>query len=386
MKISEIESRMREMWRATFGDTEEYVELLFNAYFNPRYCCWKIADGDVVSMLFGIPYEFRSERPGGFRALYLCGLSTLPQYRNRGLMGMLMKEIEERAAANGFDATFLIPADSELREYYKRRGYQNTRKKDIIKFNFEEIISTDNYSTNLKEDIKLIDGDNPKQYSIRIITYENAKNNKESIENIILESIEYEKTNYSYGIRHSKLNFEKLIEEKLLSRSSIIISENNNQIVCAIIIDKSGEVWPLIGRQKIILNTLVNYIIFEDEEKLSSISKKFKINFTNPEMGEDVKSDSSDIFIENQNLKIMRSDGKEEEERFEMMAQMEERHEEYGMIKFLGKPLIRENRIFEEEKVDGRKNWKNENGGDLSHSEEMWRNSPELVHFSLVLD
>lgn len=386
MKISEIESRMREIWRETFGDTEEYVDLLFNAYFNPRYCSWKIENGDVASMLFGIPYEFRSEQLGSFKALYLCGLATLPQYRKRGLMGELMREIEQRGAADGFDATFLIPADSKLRRYYRGKGYQNTERKDIIEFNLEGIISIRDCLTNSKDDIKLIDGDDYTQYEIIEITKNNAKYNTELIERLILESKKHEKTNYTFGIRHTKYDFEKLIEEKLLSNSSIILSENNNQIFCVIIIDESGVIWPLIGSLKIIFKTIINYVISGDNDKLSSVSKIFKINFTNPEMGTGIVSDISDIFINNQNLKIRKGDGEEVTVNFGVETEWAKKLEAYGMIKFLEKPLIRENRIFEERLCDGRENGKNENGGDLPHSEEVWRKFPEIVHFSLVFD
>lgn len=122
MERSKIEGDMRCLWSRIFGDTEEYVDLVFSTYFNPDLCVWRY-DGDYLeAALVGVPYQFGSVF-GTMRGLYLCGLSTVPECRGRGLMTDMMREIEERARRSGFAFVFLIPADRGLRKFYDDRGF-----------------------------------------------------------------------------------------------------------------------------------------------------------------------------------------------------------------------------------------------------------------------
>ncbi|MDE6561628.1 MAG: GNAT family N-acetyltransferase [Muribaculaceae bacterium] len=120
---------MMELWKDTFHDSSRYIQLVFDAYFNPDNA-FTVYEGDkLIAALLGVEYEFMSNDGVGcsvYRGLYLCGLATHPDYRRQGIMGKLMEEAERSAKARGFAMTFLIPADSHLREYYHRKGYRTT--------------------------------------------------------------------------------------------------------------------------------------------------------------------------------------------------------------------------------------------------------------------
>lgn len=116
-----------ELWKKTFYDSDEYIQLVFDSYFKAENVIYHI-DGDrLVAMMLCIPYDFRAATAADdslmLRGVYLCGLATLPEYRRRGIMSNLMREAERLWSCRGKDFLFLIPADNGLREYYARMGY-----------------------------------------------------------------------------------------------------------------------------------------------------------------------------------------------------------------------------------------------------------------------
>ena len=125
METKALKSQMAVLWKNTFADSDEYVNIVFDNYFNPDLVAFREVNGMVISALMGIPYEFRSGDPdvGSLKGLYLCGLSTVTSHRNQGLMSILLEEINAKARKYGFDFTFLIPASPGLSRYYENRGY-----------------------------------------------------------------------------------------------------------------------------------------------------------------------------------------------------------------------------------------------------------------------
>ena len=120
----ELKRKMKGLWVDTFHDSEDYVNLIFDTYFNPELVEYEEQGGEVVSALVGVPYEFGNSNCK-VKALYLCGLATNPRYRSRGIMTRLLARINAKAREAGYAFTFLMPADSGLRLYYRDRGYVN---------------------------------------------------------------------------------------------------------------------------------------------------------------------------------------------------------------------------------------------------------------------
>lgn len=148
MTIYDVKEKMMKLWIDIFGDSEEYVKLLFSTYFNDEWIEYEEDNGDIVASLVAIPYKFSGFKgygcdisdkskdrlfvdkvPGdsiSIDAIYLCGLCTLPEYRGIGIMSKLMNKISHRAYVNNIGFIFLIPADMSLRCFYRRRGYVNS--------------------------------------------------------------------------------------------------------------------------------------------------------------------------------------------------------------------------------------------------------------------
>ncbi len=126
-EIDKIKTDMMELWKNTFHDSNYYINLVFDTYFSLENA-FTVYDGEkLVASLLGVEYEFQAPNGRGetkkFKGMYLCGLATHMDYRRQGIMGRLMEEAENSAKARGFAITFLIPADSHLREYYRKKGY-----------------------------------------------------------------------------------------------------------------------------------------------------------------------------------------------------------------------------------------------------------------------
>lgn len=124
MNPAELKNKFKALWKDTFRDSDAYVSLVFDSYFNPDLVAYEEMSGDIVAALLGVPYEF-GNADRRIRGLYLCGLATKPQFRSRGIMTRLLASINEKAARLGYAFTFLIPADKGLRKYYHDRDYVN---------------------------------------------------------------------------------------------------------------------------------------------------------------------------------------------------------------------------------------------------------------------
>lgn len=120
---------MMELWKETFHDSSRYIKLVFDTYYTPDNAFVRYHENRLIASLLSIPYEFQILTKQGnktrIRGMYLCGLATRPEYRRKGIMSQLISEAEFSATERGYDLTFLIPADSRLREYYRNKGYRN---------------------------------------------------------------------------------------------------------------------------------------------------------------------------------------------------------------------------------------------------------------------
>lgn len=137
---------LKQLWRETFGDTEDYISVVFGRVYSQSMTRWRASgayptlmeDGDdpqrPVAMLYATPCRFgddASQRP--LTGIYLSGLATDIYYRRHGIMAMLIEEFIAECKNVGVstpsdrpDFLFLIPADHHLRRYYERFGFRSS--------------------------------------------------------------------------------------------------------------------------------------------------------------------------------------------------------------------------------------------------------------------
>lgn len=230
MNPAELKNKMKSLWRDTFHDSDAYINLVFDNYFNPDLLEYEEMNGDVVAGLLGVPYSFgNSDRQ--VRGLYLCGLATKPQYRSRGIMTRMLARINEKALKAGFAFTFLIPADAGLRKYYKDRDYVNA---------FYRIV--DNYTSlhdfDREYDSILLE-QKEKVSTLKRKYYELLQTGKISIDSRdddtmlqvgkLIES--KEKGQLDLRIIHSEKDIAALMEEALVSKGMIYYVKSQSGVV-----------------------------------------------------------------------------------------------------------------------------------------------------------
>lgn len=125
MEGHRLKEEMKRLWKETFGDSDKYVDLVFDTYFDPADIAFREEEGKLAAMLLGVPYSFGAAGGKTLRGLYLCGVATHREKRHQGLMTALMDQMNALARESGYDFTFLLPASDATREYYRHRGYHN---------------------------------------------------------------------------------------------------------------------------------------------------------------------------------------------------------------------------------------------------------------------
>jgi ribosomal protein S18 acetylase RimI-like enzyme len=138
LDIDSVKSQMMALWSDTFGDSDDYINLVFDAYFNPDLVKYYTHQGSIVAAMMGIPFSMQiNDRV--VSALYLCGLATRPEFRRQGIMSEMIGEMHDHAKRMGFDYSFLIPADDHLRKYYEKFGYQTLSHRYCSRLRIESL-------------------------------------------------------------------------------------------------------------------------------------------------------------------------------------------------------------------------------------------------------
>lgn len=117
------EPALRALWKKTFGDSDDYLDLVFSRILSPQRALVEEADGEIRAMLFFPAYSLKlgNER---IRAGYLCALATEEAYRRRGIMSALLRRALSEMRNAGDGGAFLIPASADLARYYSRFGFE----------------------------------------------------------------------------------------------------------------------------------------------------------------------------------------------------------------------------------------------------------------------
>lgn len=133
---------MKALYEATFEDTEAVVDSFFENTF-PVEAAVGIFEGEkAVSALYLLESEIVFPDGESEKAFYVYAVSTLPEYRSKGLMKKLLSfgvAFAENAGAAGL---FLVPAEESLFSLYEKNGYKKAffyKEKTYYKRDFQSI-------------------------------------------------------------------------------------------------------------------------------------------------------------------------------------------------------------------------------------------------------
>ena len=110
---------LRDLWKAAFGDTDEFLDMFYATAYAPQRCrC--ILDGNRVAAVL---YWFDCSCEGR-RLAYIYAVATDPSYRNQGLCRRLMADTHAHMKSLGYAGAMLLPQDPGLRKMYATMGYE----------------------------------------------------------------------------------------------------------------------------------------------------------------------------------------------------------------------------------------------------------------------
>lgn len=109
---------LRNLWKAAFGDTDEFLDMFYAAGFSPHRCrC--ILDGDqVAAVLYWFDCTCEHQK-----LAYIYAVATDPSYRNQGLCRRLMADTHAHLKLQGYAGAMLLPQEPGLRNMYSKMGY-----------------------------------------------------------------------------------------------------------------------------------------------------------------------------------------------------------------------------------------------------------------------
>ena len=226
-----IKEGMMELWKRTFHDSPEYVKLIFDNYFNTGIPVYRCDGNKVVASLLGIPYEFKCKESTS-KGLYLCGISTDPAYRRKGLMSELLNEIESKALTEGYDFLFLIPSGETNRMIYQGKGFI-----DGIYKCYEYYTSVHDFTTEFQSTLFCFD---ERVRKLKMDLYDSLvvntlKLNPEKKESIIQFISDNEKLKNNYlNLCHTEKDLKIAIEDNHIYGGQIFYSENKNGDLTAV--------------------------------------------------------------------------------------------------------------------------------------------------------
>lgn len=234
MSNNDLKAKMTKLWKDTFHDSDEYISLVFSNYFDPQFVEYEEVDGEVVAGLIGVPYDFGNAE-NRIRGLYLCGLSTKPQFRSRGIMTGLLNRINEKAAKSKFAFTFLIPSDEGLRKYYHDRDYVNAFYRVID--NYTSLHDFDlEYDSILAEQKGKVAALKKRYFDTLQCGHIDSSNleDKQLIDAVKQLICNIENSQLDLQILHSEKDIEILIRENAIGGGKIYYSRNTNDQISAV--------------------------------------------------------------------------------------------------------------------------------------------------------
>jgi predicted acetyltransferase len=139
---------VRRMWKTCFGDTDEYMDIIFTYKYNNENTLIYFVDGEAVASLQMFPYTinfYKQEIPFA----YMAGLCTLPKHRKKGYMAQLIREAHRILVERNIPLAVLIPAETRLYKFYNKYGYEQVFEKDKKPIPLKAIL--DNHTTDFDE-------------------------------------------------------------------------------------------------------------------------------------------------------------------------------------------------------------------------------------------
>jgi len=131
------------IWQTSFPeDSLEFVNMYFTKKYKKENTLVYMIDNQVVSCLQMLPYSINFHNTV-CKLSYISGAATLPDHKNRGIMGELLRQSFVEMRNRGDVFTVLIPQEAWLIEFYKKYGYTTCFEHSLTPISlFDDCFST----------------------------------------------------------------------------------------------------------------------------------------------------------------------------------------------------------------------------------------------------
>lgn len=109
---------LKELWKAAFGDEEDFLRPFFKIAYAPERCRCITLEGQVAAALYWFDCTC-----GDQKLVYIYAVATHPSFRGRGLCKALMDDTAALLKQQGYDGILLYPASETLSRMYEKMGY-----------------------------------------------------------------------------------------------------------------------------------------------------------------------------------------------------------------------------------------------------------------------
>lgn len=120
----EIKQQTRELWKLSFHDSEEFMDIYFSEKYQDKSNLTLRSDGRITAAMQLLPYRMTFYGTV-VHAGYVSGLCVSETERGQGQAGRLLKEAHRRLFQQGSVLSFLIPGNEELRHFYEQESHGN---------------------------------------------------------------------------------------------------------------------------------------------------------------------------------------------------------------------------------------------------------------------
>lgn len=111
--------QIKDLWRYAFSDTEDFISLYFNRFWQGKNAIAALDNKKVVGALELVPYKL-SLRGNAIDTSYIVGISTLPEARGNGIASDLVRAAMEKQRERREVLSLLSPFSFR---FYNKMGY-----------------------------------------------------------------------------------------------------------------------------------------------------------------------------------------------------------------------------------------------------------------------
>ena len=111
---------LRSLWRATFGDTDAFLDSFFTSAFAENRCLCALEDSRILAAVYWFDCSWE-DRP----VAYIYALAADSDLRGQGIGKQLMENAHRVLKEQGYLGVCLVPGEEWLKGYYEKLGYRS---------------------------------------------------------------------------------------------------------------------------------------------------------------------------------------------------------------------------------------------------------------------